>query len=132
MSGRMMGYLDHLSQLRAEVFQERGRKRSPPVEPTDGLDNAKRQRLDAGLPDENPRQHAIASLPPGGQCTIAQMFTLTGDDRLRGFDTHFFPPPLIPQFVYAALVLADAARLNNAVEVRRSCCPSSLPSPDKV
>lgn len=114
-----MGYLDHMSQLRAEVFEERGRKRSrsPLIEPTDGLDNAKRRRLDAELLNDNPRQHAIASLPPDGSCTMAQMFTLTNDDRLRGFDARFFPPHLIANYAYAVLHIADAPRLFNAIEV---------------
>ena len=48
---------------------------------------------------------------------MAQMFTLTGDDRIRGFDARFFPPPLISQFAGAALVLANGDQLKNAIEV---------------
>lgn len=117
MAGRISGYLDYLLQLRADVFEERGKKRSPPVEPTDGLDSAKRQRLGADVPDAPPSQLALSSLPPGGHCTVAQMFTLTNDEFLKGFDAQRIPFHFLQQILVPLLRAPQPQQFNQAIDV---------------
>lgn len=123
MAGRISGYLDYLLQLRAEVFEERGKKRSPPVEPTDGLDNAKRQRLGADVPEASPSQLAVSTLPRGRHCTVAQMFTLTNDPFLSNFDARLLRLDVLQQITLPLLRNPQPQQFNQAIDVSplRTC-----------
>lgn len=117
MAGRISGYLDHMQQVRADVLEERGRKRSPPIEPTDGLDNAKRQRLDAEIPEAPPPHYPVSAQFPGGHCTVADIFMLSNEAYLKGFDAHLISLSIIQQVTGPLLRAADNARLFQAVDV---------------
>lgn len=129
MAGRISGYLDHMQQVRAEVFEERGRKRSPPTEPTDGLDNAKRQRLGAEVQEAPPANYPISAQFPGAPCTVADIFMLSDDARLKGFDARFIPLNIIQQITGPLLRAADHARLFQAVDVGPYPRPSIFSGP---
>ena len=131
MAGRISGYLDHMQGIRAEVFEDRGRKRSPITEPTDGLDNAMRQRLGAEVPEAPPPHYAVSAQFPGGHCTVAEMFALTSDARIKGFDARVIPLSIVQQITGPLLRAADHARLFQAVDVR-DLNESSLLDPRQV
>lgn len=118
MQPRIQGYLDQMQQRRAEMFDE-SRKRPAPAEPTDGLDNAKRQRLDANLSTSTTPMAHFGQGPSPGPIPLSQLFTLT-DNSSQIIDISQFnlPPQLIHQIVAGLISRTDRARLDAAVNVR--------------
>lgn len=108
----MQQYIERLSQSRLDVFDETSRKRGLPVEPTDGLDNAKRARLGV----DTPPLLKIPPLPPG-PTSFAQLFTLTEDVGLSSFDVKQLPADLIVKITIPVLARVDPSALNQAIEV---------------
>lgn len=94
------------------VDEEASRKRGLPAEPTDGLDNAKRARLDA----ETPPLMKIPPLPPG-RLSYAQLYTLTEDAGLSSFDVKQLPPDLVVKIAIPILARIDQSSLNQAIDV---------------
>ncbi|KAI4200586.1 MAG: hypothetical protein LQ350_003833 [Teloschistes chrysophthalmus] len=114
-AGRIKQYIDRLMNARLEFFDEGSRKRGLPSEPTDGLDNAKRMRLGAELPD----RAAPPPLPPG-PISHAQLFTLTADRGLSSFDVTQLPLDLIVRITLPVLHHIDQEALDLAVSAVRS------------
>ncbi|KAL9585662.1 MAG: hypothetical protein Q9212_001399 [Teloschistes hypoglaucus] len=114
-AGRIKQYVDRLMSARLEFFDEGSRKRGLPSEPTDGLDNTKRMRLGAELPD----RPAPPPLPPG-PISHAQLFTLTGDRGLSSFDVTQLPLDLIVRITLPVLHHIDQEALDLAVNAVRS------------
>ncbi len=94
-----------------DIFQEHNRKRGAPTEPTDGLDNVKRARLAAGIPD----RPTIPPLPPG-PTSIAQLYTLTSDEGLTSFDVQQLPIDLIVKITLPVLFRIDQNVLGDAID----------------
>ncbi|KAL8643173.1 MAG: hypothetical protein Q9228_000235 [Teloschistes exilis] len=115
LAGRIKQYVDRLMNARLEFFDEGSRKRGLPSEPTDGLDNAKRMRLGADLPD----RAAPPPLPPG-PISHAQLFTLTSDRGLSSFDVTQLPLDLIVRITLPVLHHIDQEALDLAVSAVRS------------
>ncbi|KAF3397806.1 mRNA cleavage and polyadenylation specificity factor complex subunit pta1 [Penicillium rolfsii] len=113
--GRMQAYIERLMQSRLEVTEEASRKRGLPVEPTDGLDHAKRARLDAMTPP----LLKIPPLPPG-PTSYDQLFTLTQDTGLSSFDVKQLPPDLVVKIVVPLLAQVNPSLLNQAVDAIRN------------
>lgn len=118
LGGRIQQYIDRLSESRLDIFDEVSRKRGLPAEPTDGLDNAKRARLDA----ETPTLIKVPPLPPG-PVSWAQLFTLTEDVGLSTFDVKQLPIDLIVRITVPVLARVDQSAMNQAIDV---CCVNSL------
>lgn len=114
-AGRIQGYLDRLQQQRIEFLDPNSRKRPAPVEPTDGLDQNKRQRLGADMPDA-PAQSQIPPLPLG-PVSVAQLFTLTQEESRKSFDVQAIPVELVSRIVVPLLASIDSAQLENAIAV---------------
>ncbi|KAL8962604.1 MAG: hypothetical protein Q9183_005132, partial [Haloplaca sp. 2 TL-2023] len=114
-AGRIRQYLERLAQTRFELLDEGSRKRGLPSEPTDGLDNAKRMRLGAELPD----RPAPPPLPPG-PVSHAQLFTLTGDRGLSSFDVTQLPIDLVVRITLPILHHIDQSALDAAIGDVRS------------
>lgn len=108
--GRIQGYLDRLSQ----PIEEAKRKRPAPVEPTDGLDQAKRQRLGA-----DPEQQPTPPLPPG-PLSLAQVFALGSDPATQGFHVGSVPFDYVPSIVTGLLKIIDQGKLNDAINASAS------------
>jgi len=103
-----------------EVFDESSRKRAAPAEPTDGLSEAKRQRLSAQVPQPSSPTSQIPPLPQG-PVSLAQLFTLTNDQGLRNFDVNVIPSNVVLSIVAPLLKSIDKAKMDaaiNAVQVR--------------
>jgi len=118
-AGRVQGYLDRLQQQRLEFLDPTSRKRAAPVEPTDGLDQNKRQRLGAEIPSTTPQLPEVPPLPPG-PVTIAQLFTLTQDVSRKSFDVTAIPWDLVQKIIVPLLGAVQPDQLNHAMNV----CPS--------
>ena len=112
MAGRIKVYVDRLIQTRMDVLEESGsRKRGVPSEPTDGLDNSKRRRLGAELPERSD----IAPLPPGPN-SFKDIFTLTKDPGLANFDVTSLPFDLMTRITLPILQRIDQQALNQALD----------------
>lgn len=108
----MHQHMERLAQNCIEAFDESSRKRTLPVEPTDGLDNAKRARLGADTPP-------LLKVPPlpEGPISYSQLYTLTEDIGLSSFDVKQLPPDLIVRIVAAVLERVDPNALTQATDV---------------
>lgn len=105
--------MERLAQNCVEAFDESSRKRALPTEPkTDGVDNAKRARLNA----ETPPLLRIPPLP-SGPISYSQLYTLTEDIGLSTFDVKQLPPDLIVKIAVAVLGRVDLNALGQATEV---------------
>ncbi len=106
-----------MTQIRLDIFEEGARKRGYPIEPTDGLDNSKRRRLGAELPDKEISK--IAPLPPG-PVSLKQLFTLTNDQDLSNFHVNVLPLDLMMNITLPILARVDQQALNEALNIVRS------------
>lgn len=105
--------------MRTDLFDEGSRKRpAPPVEPTDGLDQAKRQRLEAEISTTPPSANPYPFPTPQGPLSIAQLFTLTRDEGPKNFDVQSIPVDLLNRIIVPILITIDQVKLSNAVNVR--------------
>lgn len=101
-------YLQRLLQSRASIFSETTPlKRSAPSEPTDGLDDVKRQRLTA--PTKLPH------MPPPPN-SFADLFTLTEDATLRQFDVKLLPPDMVNTIVGILLQHVNHEAMDTAID----------------
>lgn len=109
----MHAYIERLSQSRLEVADDASRKRGLPNEPTDGLDNAKRARLNAIAPP-------ILTIPPmaPGPASFDRLFTLTEDIGLSSFDVKQLPFDIVLKIVVPLLSQVHDSTLTQAVDVR--------------
>ncbi|TKX25580.1 putative pre-tRNA-processing protein [Elsinoe australis] len=131
LSGRIHGTLDRLKQSLVEVFDESRRKRPAPDEPTDGLSDAKRQRLGAEVPTRPPPASQPAPFPPtDGPVTFAQLFTLTQDQSARNFDVKVIPLEMVIRIIPPLLASVEPAKLDSALNaVRARFLSLSQPKP---
>lgn len=119
MLARIQQYIERLRHSLVEAFDESSRKRSAPSEPTDGLSDAKRQRLGAEVPlSRSPSGlPSYPSLPPG-PVSFAQLFTLTQDQGATSFDVKAIPIDLVRRIVPLLLQSIDRPKLDHALNVR--------------
>lgn len=116
---RIQQHIDRLHHQRIDIFEDTNRKRPAPIEPTDGLDQAKRQRLGADV-------QAAAQPPPGipplgpGPVSYAQLYTLTQDEGSKNFDVQSIPIELVVSILVPILNSIDKPRLDSAVNAVRS------------
>ncbi len=94
MEQKIQAYLMRLQQSKAAFFTENPSLKRP-AEPTDDLDNAKRQRLASAPPRFPP-------MPPPPN-TVTQLFTLTPDHMLTQFDVKLLPPHIVNELVVVLL-----------------------------
>lgn len=109
----MQQHIERLMQSRLEVADDASRKRGLPAEPTDGLDNAKRARLDAQMPP----LLKIPPLPPG-PISYQQLFKITEDAGLSSFDVKQLPIDLLVKIVVPLLSRVDQSVMTQAMDVR--------------
>lgn len=123
---RIKQHLDRLAQVRLEIFDEGSRKRTLPIEPTDGLNNAKRIRVEA----EAAGRANYPPLPPG-PVSVAQLFTLTTDPELSEFDVTQLPMDKIVGMTLQALQQPSLAEAISHVRSRYEFLEKSQTSPDQ-
>jgi symplekin len=99
-----------------EVFDESNRKRAAPSEPTDGLDPAKRQRLEAQPQSRTPPLTA-PPLPPG-PVSWRELFTLDPQGSTANFDVQAFrDPEQLLSILVPVLQRVDGSKLEQAITV---------------
>jgi hypothetical protein len=103
-----------MHRTRVEVFDESNRKRSAPVEPTDGLDQAKRQRLVAEPPSRTPSVQPL----PSGEVSWRQLYTLNAEGSTANFDVqNFRDPEQLLRIVVPVLQSVNPQKLEQAISV---------------
>ncbi|KAI4841584.1 hypothetical protein E4T45_09445 [Aureobasidium sp. EXF-8846] len=120
LAGRIQQCIERLRHMLIEVFDESSRKRAAPAEPTDGLSEAKRQRLSPQMPPSSSPTSQIPPLPQG-PVSLAQLFTLTQDQGLRNFDVNVIPSNVVLSIVAPLLKSIDKVKMDaaiNAVQAR--------------
>lgn len=116
-NGRIQQYLERMHRTRIEVFDESNRKRPAPTEPTDGLDQAKRQRVVAETAT------STQSIPPlpAGDVSWRQLYTLNPEGSTVNFDVQAFKDPeQLLRIVVPVLQSVDAQKLDHAINVRET------------
>ncbi|KIW87757.1 uncharacterized protein Z519_11731 [Cladophialophora bantiana CBS 173.52] len=108
---KIQAYLMRLQQSRSALFAEPTAQKRP-AEPTDGLDDAKRQRLTAGI-----RKFPPMPPPPN---TYAHLFTLTEDPSLQQFDVTLLPADIVSTVTAVFLQHVDSNSLDGAIDAIRS------------
>ena len=101
-----------------EIDGGANRKRAAPSEPTDGLDNAKRQRLGAEV--SPPIQGGKYPPLPPGPVSIAQLFTLTQNDGAKSFAVEQLPIDIVVPILVPLISSIDKTKLDDAVNAVRS------------
>ena len=104
-------------------MDEGSRKRPLPIEPTDGLNNAKRIRVEA----EVAGRANYPPLPPG-PISVAQLFTLTTDPGLSEFDVTQLPMGKIVGMTLQALQQPSLDEAISCVRSRYQSLGKSQPS----
>ncbi|KAL6895780.1 hypothetical protein HDV57DRAFT_24382 [Trichoderma longibrachiatum] len=104
---RIQQHVETTMRMVAELFDSAGRKRPLEPKPQDGYD-AKRQRIEAS-------QIQIPPLGPGPH-SLADVFTLIGNDGLKYFDVSQVPPSLVARIAVNTLSRLDAQVLAKAVD----------------
>ncbi|CAI7600053.1 unnamed protein product [Penicillium viridicatum] len=115
LAGRMQMHIERLMQSRLEATDDASRKRGLPNEPIDGLDNAKRARLNASTPP-------MLKIPPmaPGPASFDRLFTLTEDTGLSSFDVKQLPIDLVLKIVVPLLSQVHDSTLAQAVDAVRT------------
>jgi symplekin len=126
-NGRIHQYVERVRRTYEDIFSENNRKRPAPVEPSDGLDPSKRQRLGAQPPTAGPSiapngappgPPPVAPLPPG-PVSFRQLYTLSPEGNAAAFDvTMFQDPEQLLRIVVPVLQSIDEAKLGFAINVR--------------
>jgi symplekin len=111
MADKIHAYMMRLQQQRTQFFAGPvGVKR--PAEPSDGLDDAKRQRLSA------PPKFPAMPPPPN---TVAQLFTLTEDTMLHQFDVKLIQDSeMISNVVFLLMQMLEPGKLEPAIDAIRA------------
>ncbi|KAJ9628275.1 hypothetical protein H2204_009392 [Knufia peltigerae] len=108
---KIQAYLMRLQQSRATLFADPTAQKRP-AEPTDGLDDAKRQKLTAG-----PRKFPPMPPPPN---SYAQLYTLTEDISLQQFDVTLLPHDIVSTVTGVFLQHVDSNLLDEAINAVRA------------
>lgn len=114
---RIQQYVERMMRSRAEIFDDASRKRPLVDQHGVAYGDAKRQRLGAEASAAERAQ--IPPLGPGPH-TLAEVFSLTSNVLLQGFDATLVSAPLATKISVATLSRVDPAALDRAIEVGRS------------
>lgn len=96
---------------RAEIFDEASRKRALVDHAAANAGDAKRQKVEGGVP-----QFSIPPMGPGPH-SLAGVFTLTNNLGLQGFDVTLLPANLVAEISVKTLAGLDEHVLGLAVGV---------------
>ncbi|KAH6638005.1 hypothetical protein C7974DRAFT_422942 [Boeremia exigua] len=121
-NGRIQQFLERMHRMRIEMVDEVNRKRPAPSEPTDGLDQAKRQRVATGAPPAvAPEPLPTAPPLPPGPVSWRQLFTLNPAGSTVNFDVQAFrDPEQLVRILVPVLQSVDNVKLGHALNIVRS------------
>lgn len=121
LAGRIQQQVERLRLRLAEVFSDANPlKRAAPDEPTDGLSEEKRRRIDEEMEGGGTPQNVHYTPLPPGSVTLAQFFTLTPDPRASNFHVEIIPPQVASQLVPHLLTVIDQHRFDTAINVAKA------------
>lgn len=138
LAGRMQQHIERLRHSLMQAFSDANQlKRPASDEPTDGLDDAKRQRVDnaasigAGV---TPQQNIKPSTTIPHGSSIAQLFTLSADKAATGFHVTAIPYNIVAQLIAPLMQSVDQARFDEAINIvkARYINLSKQPPPDAI
>ncbi|KAI5370247.1 Putative armadillo-like helical, symplekin/Pta1 [Septoria linicola] len=122
-AGRIQQHIERLKHTLLAAFSESTPlKRPAPDGPIDGLDDAKRQRLNAEVKNGTSRlQQLPPSHPPlpSGPISLAQLWTLTTNENVASFHSERLPPQSIVQLIQALLPAIPDQKLTAAINTVR-------------
>lgn len=122
LAGRLQQRTEQLRQALCEAVADSGsgKRKSEPDEPVDGLDDAKRRRIEQETVNGTMLQ-APATYPllPLGPVTLAQVFTLSETTSASAFHVELLPLPMMAQVLTPLLQSVDSKRLVDAVNAVR-------------
>jgi hypothetical protein len=135
-NGRIQQFLERMHRMRVEMIDEINRKRPAPVEPTDGLDQAKRQRVAAAAPSAVTKDPVPIAPPlPAGPISWRQLFTLNPEGSTVNFDVQAFrDPDMLVRILVPVLQSVDQVKMGHALNVRLPAIhrPYLLPLPRRI
>ncbi|KAK3953167.1 hypothetical protein QBC32DRAFT_210791 [Pseudoneurospora amorphoporcata] len=108
---RISQQIQRLMRSRDEIFNEANRKRALPEQAAAGHGDVKRQKTEAAAPQPPLR---IQPLAPGPH-TLAEVFSLTNNTGLQGFDVTVVPAPLTARINIRTLASLDQGQLDLAI-----------------
>lgn len=114
MTGRIQQHVERLMRSRSEIFDEATRKRALIDPAAAAANNAKRQRVE---PLATPRLE-IKPLSPGTH-SLKDVFIITSNAGLRGFDATQIPAALAARISVTTLATLNPDLLNQAIAVRQ-------------
>lgn len=124
LAGRLQQHVERLRHSLMQAFTDANQlKRPASDDPTDGLDDAKRQRVDAataaGSP-VSPQQSIQASTQIPRGSTVAQLFTLSEDKAATSFDVAAIPYNIVAQLIPPLMQSVDQALFDQAINIVKS------------
>lgn len=116
LAGRIQQQVERLRAGLIEVFSDQNPlKRGAPDEPTDGLSDDKRLKLDHDIDQGSIPAEQHPPLPPFGPVSLAQLFTLTHDRGAASFHVEAIPQHFVSQLVPPLLASINQAHFDHAV-----------------
>jgi len=121
-AGRIQAQNERLRHTLFEVFSGNDRKRPAPDEPTDGLDDVKRLRIEKNTANgTTASQQQPPEYPPlpSGPVSYAQLFTLSRDPSVAGLHVQTIPYDLVAQLVPPLLASIEQKKFDEAINAVR-------------
>lgn len=119
LAGRMQQHIERLRHTLMQAFSDANQlKRPASDEPTDGLDDAKRQRVDTSIgavPTPQQNIQASTTIPSGS--TVAQLFTLSNDKAATSFHVEAIPYNIVAQLIVPLMQSVDQTRFDQAINI---------------
>jgi symplekin len=122
LAGRIQQHIERLRHTLIQAFSDANQlKRPAQDEPTDGLDDAKRQRIEKavaiGAAATAPQQTVQPStqLPYGA--SVAQLFTLSDDKAANGFHVTAIPYNIVTQLIPPLMQMIDQKQFDEAINI---------------
>lgn len=123
LGGRIQQHVERLRHGLIQAFSDANQlKRPAPDDPTDGLDDAKRQRVEqaasVGSATSQARIQPSTQIPHGS--TVAHLFTLSEDKAATSFDVTAIPHNLVAQLIPPLMQSVDQASFDEAINIVKS------------
>lgn len=121
LAGRIQQHIERLRHNLMQAFTDANQlKRPASDDPTDGLDDAKRQRIDnaAAIGAATAPQQSIQAstqIPYGS--SVAQLFTLSDDKAATGFHVAAIPYNIVAQLIPPLMQSVDQALFDQAINI---------------
>ncbi|KAM0718497.1 hypothetical protein Q7P37_005567 [Cladosporium fusiforme] len=118
LAGRLQQHIERLRHSLIQAFSDANQLKRPAAdEPTDGLDAAKRQRVEVATAPQQSIQ-ASTQIPHGS--TVAQLFTLSEDKAATSFHVAAIPYNIVAQLIPPLMQSVDQALFDQAINIVKS------------